>query len=342
VVFGAIENGYCALLLRNFLESPSDLGNVILMTAFEENLLFGSDDIAFGFTMEDTSIRGQLVRLGPATADEIISRHNLHPIISGLLGELLALVTICGASLKFQGKLIAELRGDIGNSNLPIEFVVAEYLTAGTMRGMAKINQSAFDELLKSDAAPSLNSLFGSGVFLMTIDQGKPSERYQGQIALDGGNLSEIASRYFEQSEQIPTKIMLSCKQEKEGHSHEEWRACGIMVQRIGRGDGREQSDDTWDEVVSKFETLTTEELIDPNIGAAELLFRLYHENNVVSFEPKLLAAKCNCSHKRLVEIMRGFPKADTEEMIENDGQIHARCEYCNSLYKISPKEFRY
>lgn len=311
------------------------------MIELEENLLLGSDDIAFGFSLEDTSIRGQIVRLGPATADEIISRHDLHPIISSILGELLALATICGASLKFDGKLIAEIRGDIGKLDLPVEFIVAEYLTGGTMRGMAKVNQSAFETLLANNQKPDLKALFGNGVFMMTIDQTKTKDRYQGQVALDGASLSEVASRYFEQSEQIPTKIMLASQQEHEGHSHEEWRACGIMVQRIGRDESREQSDDIWDEVVSKFETLTAEELIEPTISAGELLFRLYHENKVVSYEPKLLAAKCNCSHKRLVDIMRGFPKEDTEEMMENDGQIHARCEYCNSSYKISPKEFR-
>ena len=311
------------------------------MIELEENLLLGSDDIAFGFGLEETSIRGQIVRLGPATADEIISRHNLHPIVSSILGELLALVSICGASLKFDGKLIAEIRGDIGNPDLPVEFIVAEYLTGGTMRGMAKTNENALEKLLIGNSKPSLYSLFGNGIFLITIDQGKSRDRYQGQVPLEGASLSEVASRYFEQSEQIPTKIMLASAQEQDGHSHEEWRACGIMVQRIGRDDGREQSDDIWDEVVSKFETLTFEELIEPSISAGELLFRLYHENNVVSYEPKLLAAKCNCSHKRLVDIMRGFPKEDTEEMMENDGQIHARCEYCNTSYKISPKEFR-
>lgn len=311
------------------------------MKEFEENLLLGSDDIAFGFAMADTSIRGQIVRLGPATADEIISRHDMHPVVSEILGEMLALITICGASLKFEGKMIAEIRGDIGNPEVPIEFIVAEYLTSGTMRGMAKVNKDAFEKLIAKSPKPNLRTLFGNGVFLMTIDQNQGKDRYQGQVAIESGSLSDVASRYFEQSEQIPTKVMLACQQEHAGHSHEEWRACGIMVQRIGRDENREQNDDLWREVVSKFETLTFDELIEPSISAGELLYRLYHENNVVSFEPKLLAAKCNCSHKRLVDIMRGFPKEDTEEMMENDGQIHARCEYCNSSYKISPKEFR-
>lgn len=311
------------------------------MTNLDDNLLLGSDDIAFGFALEETSVRGQIVRLGPAAADEIISRHVLHPIIAKLLGELLVLSTIAGASLKFDGKLIAELRCEYGRKDLPVEFVVAEYLTGGTLRGMAKINHDAFATLIAQFENPNLNQLFGEGLFLMTIDQKSTNERYQGQIAIDGEDLSEVAKAYFEKSEQIPTEIRLECDIEDTTKSHKEWRACGIMIQKIADDIARGETDEDWNEATIKFNTLTKDEILDPSISAGELLFRLYHENRVVCYKPKLLAAKCNCSRERLVALMKDFPKEDTQEMIDGDGQIHARCEYCNTTYRISPREFR-
>ena len=55
----------------------------------------------------------------------------------------------------------------------------------------------------------------------MTVDQGPDMERYQGIVPLHGDDLTEAAHGYFEQSEQIPTRIRM---------------AAGPLIQRGSRG----------------------------------------------------------------------------------------------------------
>lgn len=302
-------------------------------------IMQNADDICFGFAFAGAPVRGQIVSLGPATCDEIISRHDLPDIIARLLGETLVFASISGSSLKFDGKLIVEIRKEHGRDDLPVEFIVAEFSTQNTLRGMAKINEAAFEALIARDSAPNLKSLFGDGFLLITLDQGNNSERYQGQTALDGENLSKVFENYFINSEQIPTRILVGCDNINHGTSHTEWYARGLMIQQIAPDDARGETIDQWIDATYKFETLGRDELLDSDISSGELLLRLYHENNVRVFAPTLLAAKCNCSRERLVGIMTQFSAEELEDIKEEDGNIHAKCEFCNNVYIIGVNE---
>lgn len=303
------------------------------------DIMQNADDICFGFAFEGAPVRGQIVSLGPATCDEILSRHNLPHCISEILGELLVCATIAGSSLKFDGKLIVELRKEHGRRDLPVEFIVAEFSTDNTLRGMAKINDHAFFERIVKSERPSLKTLFGEGFLLLTLDQGNYSDRYQGQVSLDGESLSNIIESYFLLSEQIPTRILIGCESVNHGTSHSEWHAKGIMIQQIAGDSKRGETDDDWNEAVFKFETLGRDELLDNDISAGNLLLRLYHENKVRVYTPNLISARCNCSRGRLIGIMSQFSNEERSDMLESDGNIHARCEFCNTNYIIKPDE---
>ena len=58
--------------------------------------------------------------------------------------------------------------------------------------------------------------------------------RYQGLVALEGGDLEDAAHEYFLRSEQIPTRVRLAVAEElragPDGPRHR-WRAGGIMLQ---------------------------------------------------------------------------------------------------------------
>jgi molecular chaperone Hsp33 len=66
---------------------------------------------------------------------------------------------------------------------------------------------------------PGLDSgaLLGRGHLAMTIDQGPDMSRYQGLVALEGGNLEDAAHEYFLRSEQIPTRVRLAVGEEWRG-----------------------------------------------------------------------------------------------------------------------------
>ena len=104
---------------------------------------FALDDLAAAFQIEGWPVRGRLVRMGPAV-DTILSAHDYPEPVAALLGEACALAALVGSALKFQGRLIVQAQGDG-----PVRYVVADYDTAGTLRGYCRFDPDEVAEASK-------------------------------------------------------------------------------------------------------------------------------------------------------------------------------------------------
>lgn len=291
-----------------------------------------SDDFAAAFQIEGWPVRGRLVRLGEAV-NTVLSAHDYPEPVAALLGEACVLAAIVGSALKFEGRLIVQAQGDG-----PVRYVVADYDTAGTLRGFCRFDPEGVAAASEGFVRPGAQTLLGKGVFMMTIDRGEDFERTQGITPIEGESLSLCAEHYFTQSEQVPTKVRLAVGQVTTD-AGTSWRAGGAMIQVIASDDARGSTEDVWERTRALFFTLGDDELIDPTISAETLLYRLFHEDGVRLEGAKTLAAVCRCSRERIVAVMQSFPVEDRAEMIEDDGKIHATCEYCSTVYEIDPSE---
>jgi molecular chaperone Hsp33 len=79
-------------------------------------------------------------------------------------------------------------------------------------------------------------------------------------------------------------------------------------------------------------------ELTDPELASDRLLYRLFHEDGVRVFEPKTISFSCPCNRDKIKRILLSFDSSDRKSMIE-DGEITARCDFCNTLYSFDPAE---
>src|SRR5271156_14541 len=132
--------------------------------------LISLDDLAAPFQIEGQPVRGRLVRMGSAGAD-ILPRHDYPAPVANLLGEACALAALVGASLKFEGRLIVQAQG-----SGPVAYVVADYDTAGALRGYCRFDSERVAEVSGGFARPGAGTLLGEGVFIMTVDQGPDME----------------------------------------------------------------------------------------------------------------------------------------------------------------------
>jgi molecular chaperone Hsp33 len=290
-----------------------------------------NDDFVSPFQLEDQPVRGRVARLG-AMVDEILTRHAYPDAVADLLGEACALAALVGASLKFEGRLILQAQGDG-----PVAFVVADYDATGALRGYCRFDAERVAEASRGFARPGARTLLGDGVFVMTLDQGPGTERYQGVTPIEGETLALCAEHYFAQSEQTPTRVRLAVArlETAEGSS---WRAGGLMLQNIAEDEARGPTHDAWETAQALFETLGEDELVDPTLSPELLLFRLFHENGVRLFRPQPLRAFCRCSQDRIESVLRSFPANERAEMVEADGKIRVTCEYCSRTYELTPE----
>lgn len=291
------------------------------------------DDIVAAFQVEGRSVRGRIVRLGN-TIDQILSSHDYPEPLARVVGEAALIASLVGNALKFDGRLIVQTRGDG-----PVQFVVAEYVTGEGVRAMAKADREAIVAALAAHPdGPVVQTLLGNGAFAMTIDYGSDKDQYQGVVALDPHTLTACAEGYFEQSEQTPTRIRLAIGEHWDADGKKIWRGGGMLLQAVAGDETRGDPADDWDHARALFETVEDAELLDPDLSAGALLYRLYNEDGVRLFEPAHLPRRCSCERDRLREVIANFPKEDRDHMLV-DGEIVMTCEYCNRDWAFKPEE---
>lgn len=304
------------------------------------------EDLVLPFEIRPLGVRGRLVRLG-ASVDDILSRHDYPPPVSALLAEAVALTAMLGAMLKFDGKFILQTKTDG-----PVDMIVADYVSPGKIRGYARFDAAR----LALFQNPTEAQLMGNGYLAMTVDQGPDMDRYQGIVPLQGADLTEAAHSYFEKSEQIPTRIRLAAGPlMQRGAKAESWRAGAIMVQHLPReggqsplpthsGDAPEGADaplaenDDWVKARLLLDTVEAHELLDPQLSAERLLYRLYHEDGVTAYPSTPVARYCSCSADSITRMLSRFPPEDRNDMVEN-GEIAVTCEFCSTTYRFAPGE---
>ncbi len=305
------------------------------------------DDAVLPFEVAALDLRGRLTRMGPAL-DDILTKHDYPAPVGKLLGEAIVLTTLLGSSLKFDGRFILQTQTDG-----PVSFLIVDFQAPDRLRAYAR-----YDATRLKDGQDS-GALLGKGHLAMTVDQGPDMSRYQGLVALEGGNLEDAAHEYFLRSEQIPTRVRLAVGEEwrggGDGPKHR-WRAGGMLLQFLPKAPERAQQDldpgdvpegvekpeievdDAWVEGQSLIATVEDVELIDPDLSGERLLYRLFHERGVRVFSQLGLRAQCSCSRDAVSAMLKSFAAMDRAEMVK-DGKVEVTCEFCSSVYRFTPHE---
>ena len=302
------------------------------------------DNIALPYRIEGLDAQGRVVRLGHEL-NTILSRHDYPEVVARLLGEALVLTTMLGSALKFEGRFVLQTQSDG-----PVPMLICDVQSSGDMRAYAKIDHEKLSLYGKN---PSQSVLLGKGHIAFTVDQGADMENYQGVVPLEG-DLTQAAHYYFEQSEQIETRLRLAAGLVDLSDGHKVWRAGGILLQKTASEGGQRFDDNTdataqssqnlcspddWLRLTSLLETTEEAELLDPELAGEILAYRLFNEDGVRVFEPALLRFSCRCSRERIENIITTFSDEELHDMLE-DGMIKVVCEFCNEKYDFDPSGF--
>ena len=98
----------------------------------------------------------------------------------------------------------------------------------------------------------------------------------------------------------------------------------------------RRQENDDWVKARLLLDTVEAHELLDPQLSAEQLLYRLYHEDGVTAYPATPLERYCSCSQESITRMLARFPAEDQADMVEN-GEIAVTCEFCSTTYQVQP-----
>ncbi|MEM7041634.1 MAG: Hsp33 family molecular chaperone HslO [Pseudomonadota bacterium] len=290
-----------------------------------------ADDIARPFQLEQSALRGRLIRLGD-TVDIVLTRHDYPPAVSRLLGEMFVLAATLAGGLKFKGTFSLQTRSDG-----PISLMVADCTHDGGMRGYAKFDAEA----VAACADETVPSLLGKGHFAVTVDQDHGGAAYQGLVELEGDSLTDCIHQYFRQSEQVKTGMKIAVEHLDDGAGTAFWRAGAVMVQCLPEDELDSRDKDVledWRRTMMLLGTVKDAELLDPDLSPERLLLRLFHQEGVRIFDPQPLSVRCRCSRERVETLLRQFRPEDIASMQQEDGSLSVTCEFCNETYQFEER----
>jgi len=99
------------------------------------------------------------------------------------------------------------------------------------------------------------------------------------------------------------------------------------------------RSEDDWNRLSMFLETIADMELLDTELAAEVLLWRLFHKDEVRVHAPEPLDFYCGCDGERIARILRSYSAEDREGLADPDGIIRARCEFCGVVHAVAPKD---
>ncbi len=270
-------------------------------------------DTLHRFLIENTQVRGEWVHLDESW-QEILNCSDYPPPLRRVLGEAAAAVCLMSATIKFKGSLILQISG-----SGPVSRLVMQATSEGEIRGLAQ-----WDGELSTTSLPEL---FGEGQIVISILTNRESDRYQGIVDLGGETLADCLQTYFEQSEQLNTRIHLAADHES---------AAGLLIQSLPNQqyDKTETTDDdSWNHAVILTDTLKDEELL--SLDANILLHRLFNEDDLRLFDPQTIHYKCSCSQEKIENMIRSLGKEEACEIIQEQTLIEINCDFCNTKYSL-------
>jgi molecular chaperone Hsp33 len=263
-------------------------------------------------------------------------------VVTELVGQALALAAGLSTALKFRGSFSLQAKGDG-----PVSMLLADCTDAGELRGHAITKPEELDALLERDPCPSAERLLGNGYLAFTVDQGGDEggdqtgeqNRHQGIVSIAGGSLAEMALHYFDTSEQLRCQMRLDCERTASG-----WRAGALILERVAGSGGIDPTlndaaqEESWLTATTLAATLTSRELLDDDLPADRLLYRLLHTEGIAVDRARALSFGCRCSRARLASILEGFPSDDLDHMAIDD-DIVMTCEFCNYDFRFPRRE---
>ena len=271
-------------------------------------------------------VRGQWIRLR-----EVLSAANGHQTypdnVAGLLGEMLAAVTLIADGIKFNGAVALQSRG-----SGPLTTVLAECRSRHLLRGIARWPDSA-----TVPASGSLPELLGDGQLALTLipEHSAHSDRrsyhtpYQGMVGITEQHLSDNLERYFADSEQLQTRLILAGTGES---------VTGLLLQRLPDADNAteielDQNDAFWAEIGLLTATLSPEELTD--LAPETLLRQLYAEYPLTLQPSRQVRFSCSCSRAKTSAAVSSFSRSELLELLEEQGEIRVTCEICGEIHRF-------
>ena len=284
-------------------------------------------DSILPFQIDDKNLRGRFARIDKLASDTL-KNHRFPDKVCKLLFEALLLTALIGEMIKIRWRLSLQIRG-----NESIKLLATDYYAPKSEGKPANLRVYADYE----KEAKHLN--IDTGLFAITIDQGKNTEPYQGITPIIEGSLIKSAENYFFQSEQIKTFFDLNITKKHSAKNGRNWVASGFMLQALpDEHDKKYIDDDSWN-ILKERIIEKTQYSMSAEFNQYRFLDDIFQNKTLTVFKETKLKFGCSCKRKTLINTLSKYPKEQLEEICDKQKNISANCQFCGRKFQFSLKQ---
>ncbi len=275
-------------------------------------------DCLHRFSFEHYPICGHIVHLDASW--RALIEHREYPVaIRDALGEAVAASALLAATLKFDGTVSLQLRGQG-----PMYLMLVQCSSDLGIRAVARYREA--------QEQGGLLALSGAGNLTVMLENDDLSQRYQGIVPLESDHLATCLQGYVESLKRLPTRLWLHA---------DEHSISGMLLQRVSDDSvvGRartlaaaEDIDDAWRRAQLMADTLSPIELCA--LSDKQILRRAFAEDDVRMFKSRPVFFRCRCSRKSVMDRLKSLGAGEIRSMLAKHDGIEVQCDFCNRAYR--------
>lgn len=271
------------------------------------------------------------IQISAAVTTGLVERarqiHNTTPVATAALGRTLTATAIMGSQLKVDdGSVTVQVKG-----NGPLGAIVCVGDADGYVRGYLQ-NPSA-DLPLRPDGKLAVGAGVGRG-YLMVIKDIGLKDPITGTVALVNGEIAEDLTRYFAESEQIPSACALGVLVDTDCTVK---CAGGWLVQLMP---GVKDADiDRLEANLAKLEPMTT--MLDKGMSLEKIVQAVLDGFAVDFLQTDEIGYRCACSREKVERALISMGKTELGKMADEQENSEVTCQFCDKIYTFSREELR-
>jgi molecular chaperone Hsp33 len=153
-------------------------------------------------------------------------------------------------------------------------------------------------------------------------------------VALEEKSISKSAELYFNNSEQLETRFSNFNYYSIHKKNREKLMSSGlIMLQKMPIKDDieTEENEQIWENSLNFLSTLQKEEFLSVNLSSQDILFRLFNEVDVTTYDEIIIKDQCRCSQAKVEFAIKNLSKKELIDISDENGNIKVVCEFCKT-----------
>ena len=285
--------------------------------------------------MSDTLLRAIArdagIQISAAITTGLVERvreiHDTTPVATAALGRTLTATAIMGSQLKTDdGSVTVQVKG-----NGPLGTIVCVGDADGWVRGY--LQNPGCELPLRADGKLDVGGGVGRG-YLMVIKDIGLKDPITGTVALVNGEVAEDLTRYFAESEQIPSACALGVLVDTDRTVK---CAGGWLVQLMP---GVKEADiDRLEANLAKIEPMTT--MLDKGMTLEQIVQAVLDGFAVDFLQTDPIGYRCACSREKVERALLSMGKDELSKMAEEQEKSEVTCQFCDKVYTFSREELR-